>query len=172
MKEQLSIPIRKGDILAAAELAAKDERVLAEVYALLYDEDKRTSDNAAWVLMHLPPAKNKWLADKKEPMTDEALRTPSVTKRRLIMALLEKQEFTAEEIRTDFLDFCLARLVDPDEPYGIRALAAKLAYAQCRHFPELCGELRQTLELVSREPLKPGLRHIVKKLLKLLNDFK
>lgn len=172
MKEQLSQPMHKEDVVATAQLAAKDERVLAEVYSMLYDDDKRTSDNAAWVLMHLPLAKNKWLADKKEPMTDEALRTPSVTKRRLIMALLEKQEFTAEEIRTDFLDFCLARLVDPDEPYGIRALAAKLAYAQCRHFPELCGELRQTLELVSREPLKPGLRHTVKKLLKLLNDFK
>lgn len=172
IREQLSVPIRKHDIVGMAQLAAADETVLAEVYRLLYDEDKRTSDNAAWVLMHLPPAKNKWLIPRKEEMIDEALRTPSVTKRRLIMALLEKQEFTAEEIRTDFLDFCLARLIDPDEPYGIRALAAKLAYAQCRHFPELCGELRQTLELVSREPLKPGLRHIVKKLLKLLNDFK
>ncbi len=172
MKEQLSQPMHKEDVVATAQLAAKDERVLEEVYRLLYDDDKRTSDNAAWVLTHLPPARHKWLIPRKDEMTDEALRTQSITKRRLIMALLEKQEFTAEEIRTDFLDFCLARLVDPDEPYGIRALAAKLAYAQCRHFPELCGELRQTLELVSREPLKPGLRHIVKKLLKLLNDFK
>lgn len=172
MKEKLSIPIHKGDILAAAELAAKDVHVLEGVYALLYDEDKRTSDNAAWVLTHLPPSGHQWLAAKKEQMIDEAMRTESVTKRRLIMALLDRQTFTPDEVRTDFLDFCFAHLSDPEEPYGIRALAAKLAYAQCRHFPELCGELRQTLELVSREPLKPGLRHTVKKLLKLLNDFK
>ena len=168
MKEQLSIPIRKGDILAAAELAAKDERVLAEVYALLYDEDKRTSDNAAWVLTHLPPSGHQWLAAKKEQMIDEALRTQSVTKRRLIMALLDRQTFTPDEVRTDFLDFCFAHLSDPEEPYGIRALAAKLAYAQCRHYPELCDELRQTLELIGREPLKPGLRHTRMKILKAL----
>lgn len=170
IREQLSVPMRKVDIVGMAQRAANDETVLAEVYRLLYDHDKRTSDNAAWVLMHLPQTKNRWLTPHKEEMTDEALRTSSITKRRLIMALLEKQEFPASEIRTDFLDFCLARLTDPDEPYGIRALAAKLAYAQCRHYPELCDELRQTLELIGREPLKPGLSHIRKKLLKELSE--
>ena len=72
--------------------------------------------------------------------------------------LLLRQPFDEEAIRTDFIDFCLMRLADPKSTYVIRAQCIKLAYEQMRHWPELFDELRQTLEMISCEPLSPGLR--------------
>jgi 3-methyladenine DNA glycosylase AlkD len=48
---------------------------------------------------------------------------------------------------------------------GVRALCAKLAYLQCRHYPELLGELRQSLLMLDPALLKPGLKHMRNKIL-------
>ena len=87
-------------------------------------------------------------------------------KLRLILTLLLRQPFDEEAIRTDFIDFCLTRLADPKSPYAVRALCIKLAYEQMRHWPELLNELRQTLEMISCEPLSPGLRSAWRQVMK------
>lgn len=55
---------------------------------------------------------------------------------------------------------------DPKSPYAIRAQCIKLAYEQMRYWPELLDELRQTLEMISCEPLSPGLRSAWKQVMK------
>ena len=55
---------------------------------------------------------------------------------------------------------------DPKSPYAIRAQCIKLAYEQMRYWPELLDELRQTLEMISSEPLSPGLRSAWKQMMK------
>ena len=77
-----------------------------ELFQLLFDSDKRTSDNAAWVLTHLPKTADPWLAERQDLLIDEAMRTSSTTKRRLIMNLLDRTPFESDHLRTDFLDFC------------------------------------------------------------------
>ena len=136
------------------------------MFLMLFDENKRTSDNAAWVLTHLPQKANRWLECRQQELIDETMCTSSTTKRRLMMVLIERQTFNPETIRTDFLDFCFEKLLDPKETYGVRSLAAKIAYKQCRHYVELKAELRQALELLEREQLNPGLSHTRKELLK------
>lgn len=157
--ELLSARIGKSEVLELSQLAANSEATREECFRLLFDDDKRTSDNAAWIMTHLPKSADRWLQGKQTQLIDEAMTTASDSKRRLIMVLLDRLKFEKETLRTDFLDFCFGRLLDPNEPYGIRSLAAKLAYAQCQYFPELREELRQALELLEREELKPGLTH-------------
>jgi 3-methyladenine DNA glycosylase AlkD len=70
-----------------------------------------------------------------------------------------------DQVDTALLDFCLGHLMDPSEAVGVRALCAKLAYLQCRHYPELLGELRQSLLMLDPALLKPGLKHIRNKIL-------
>ena len=55
---------------------------------------------------------------------------------------------------------------DPKPPYAIRAQCIKLAYEQMRYWPELLDELRQTLNMISCEPLSPGLRSAWKQVMK------
>lgn len=128
------------------------------LYRLLFDADKRVSDNATWVFAHFDLHSNQWLYDKRDALTDEVLRTSSTTKRRLLLTLLLRQPFSRETLRIDFLNFCLKALSSADEPAAIRVSCMKLAYGQCRFFPELLSELRMVLEGMETDVLSAGVR--------------
>ncbi|MBR4434452.1 MAG: hypothetical protein IKS80_08125 [Bacteroidaceae bacterium] len=150
-----------ADVLALAQSADREE-----LFMLLFNEDKRTSNNAAWVMTHLPSSDDAWLTEKQQALINEAMRTTSITMRRLTMTLLLRSEFSADDIRTDFLDFCLDMMMRPDQPNGVRSVAMKLAFLQCCHFPELLAELRQTLDIMEPEFLSPALKTTKRTLLK------
>ena len=159
------------ETLLSGRIGGSDAKTLAvvdfkeELYCLLFDEDKRTSDNAAWVMTHLPRTVDAWLAERQNTLIDEVMRTESTTKRRLIMNLLERTPFESDNIRTDFLDFCF-NIIFSNEPVGVKTLAIKLAYAQSVHYPELLNELNTALQMLEPEVLPPALKHIRGKMLK------
>ena len=160
LKTILSGRISGSDARAFARADFKDE-----LFQLLFDEDKRTSENAAWVMTHLPKTADTWLTERQNILIDEAMRTESTTKRRLIMNLLERTPFEADHIRTDFLDFCF-NTMHSDEPIGIKSLAIKLACAQSVHYPELLEEFNTALQMMEPEVLPAALKHIRGKMLK------
>ena len=159
LKTILSGRISGSDARAFAIIDFKEE-----LFQLLFDEDKRTSDNAAWVMTHLPKAVDTWLTERQNILIDEAMRTESTTKRRLIMNLLERTPFEADHIRTDFLDFCF-NIILSDEPIGVKTLAIKLTYAQSVHYPELLEEFNTALQMMEPEVLPAALKHIRGKML-------
>ena len=137
-----------------------------QLYQLTLDDDRRVATNALWVFTHFALADNAWLYAKHDQLIDRCLNEKDATKLRLMLNLLLRQPYTEEDIRTDFIDFCLARITDARAPYAIRAQCIKLAYEQMRHWSELLNELRQTLEMISCEPLSPGLRSAWKQVMK------
>ena len=160
LKSILSGRISGGDARALAVGDFKEE-----LFQLLFDEDKRTSDNAAWVLTHLPKTADSWLAERQNTLIDEVMRTTSTTKRRLIMNLLERTPFEADNIRTDFLDFCFNAMLS-DEPIGVKSLAIKLTYAQSKFYPERLEEFNTALRMMEPEVLPAALKHVRGKMLK------
>jgi len=160
LKTILSGRISGGD---AKALAGGDFE--EELFQLLFDDDKRTSDNAAWVMTHLPKSADAWLAERQNTLIDEAMRTESTTKRRLIMNLLDRTPFEPDNIRTDFLDFCF-NIILSDEPVGVKSLAIKLTYAQSVHYPELLEEFNTALQMLEPEVLPAALKHLLGKMLK------
>ena len=138
------------------------------LYQLTLDDDRRVAVNALWVFTHFALADNEWLYAKHDQLIDRCLNEKDATKLRLMLNLLLRQPYTEEDIRTDFIDYCLMRLTDPKSPYAIRAQCIKLAYEQMKYWPELLNELRQTLEMISCEPLSPGLRSAWKQVMKKL----
>ena len=157
--------------ILSGRLSGGDARALAvgdfkeELLQLLFDEDKRTSDNAAWVLTHLPKTADAWLAEHQNTLIDEAMCTTSTTKRRLIMNLLERTPFEVDSIRTDFLDFCFNAMLS-NEPIGVKSLAIKLTYAQSKFYPELLEEFSTALQMMEPEVLPAALKHLRGKMLK------
>lgn len=139
-----------------------------QLYQLTLDNDRRVATNALWVFTHFSAADNEWLYAKHNQIIDRCLKEQNVTKLRLMLNLLLRQPYTEEDVRTDFIDFCLMRLADPKSPYAIRAQCIKLAYEQMRYWPELLNELSQTLNMISCEPLSPGLRSAWKQVMKKL----
>ena len=155
-----------GDIKLLAQRAHADKEFMSGLFCELFgSNDERQSANAAWALTHLPDADNACIAEHRDELVRLAMATTSVTVRRLTMVLLERLEWGVDDVRTDLLDFCIERMMSPTETYGVRALAMKLAYRQCRHYKELREELRQSLLFMEPEHLGRGVLHTRKKIL-------
>jgi hypothetical protein len=156
--------ILSGRISGADAKALGQADLKEELFPLLFDPDKRTSDNAAWAMTHLPKTADAWLTERQDILIDEAMRTISTSKRRLIMNLLDRTSFQQDSIRTDFLDFCF-NIIFSEEPIGVKTLAIKLTYAQSVFYPELLEELNTALQMMELEVLPPALKLIRNKIL-------
>lgn len=170
MKFLLSHRLSQSDIheLCALTQGEHNDNLKEELYQLTLDADRRVATNALWVFTHFSAVDNEWLYAKHNQLIDRCLNEKDVTKLRLMLTLLLRQPFDEEDIRTDFIDYCLMRLTDPKSPYAVRAQCIKLAYEQMKYWPELLNELRQTLEMISCEPLSPGLRSAWRQVMKKL----
>ena len=170
MIHQLTHRLSQSDIneLCALTQGEHNDNLKEELYQLTLDSDRRVATNALWVFTHFSAADNEWLYAKHDQLIDRCLNEKDATKLRLMLNLLLRQPYLEEDIRTDFIDFCLMKLTDPKSPYAIRAQCIKLAYEQMKHWPELLNELRQTLNMISCEPLSPGLRSAWRQVMKKL----
>ena len=170
MKESLTNRLSQDELheLCALTQGEQNNHLKEELYQLTLDNDRRVAINALWTFTHFALADNEWLYAKHDQLIDRCLKEKDATKLRLMLNLLLRQPFDEEDIRTDFIDYCLMRLTDPKSPYAVRAQCIKLAYEQMKYWPELLNELRQTLELISYEPLSPGLRSAWRQVMKKL----
>ena len=168
MKFLLTHRLSQSEIkqLCALTHGARNNHLKEGLYQLTLDDDRRVAVNALWTFTHFTADDNVWLFAKHDQLIDRCLNEKDATKLRLMLNLLLSQPYTEEDIRTDFIDLCLARITDARAPYAIRAQCIKLAYEQMRYWPELLDELRQTLDLISCEPLSPGLRSAWKQVMK------
>lgn len=168
MKTLLTHRFSQSEImqLCALTQGEHNDNLKEELYQLTLDDDRRVVVNALWTFTHFAADDNVWLFAKHDQLIDRCLNEKDATKLRLMLNLLLSQPYTEEDIRTDFIDFCLARLTDARAPYAIRAQCIKLAYEQMRYWSELLDELHQTLDLISCEPLSPGLRSAWKQVMK------
>lgn len=157
-----------GEIKSVAMEAHRDAQRRDGLFHTMLTENGKEASNAAWALTHLPECDNGYIAEYREELVRVATTTSEVPLRRLSMVLLERLDWSVDDVRTDLLDFCLEHMLLPEEPYGVKALCMKLAYKQCRHYPELCGELKQSLLLMEPSELGTGVKHTRGKILKLL----
>ena len=170
MIHQLNHRLSQSDIheLCALTQGEHNDNLKEELYQLTLDSDHRVAVNALWVFTHFALADNEWLYAKHDQLIDRCLNEKDATKLRLMLNLLLRLPYTEEDTRTNFIDFCLMKLTDPKSPYAVRAQCIKLAYEQMKYWPELLNELRQTLELISCEPLSSGLHSAWKQVMKKL----
>ena len=148
------------DVKSLAQRAHSNKSFMDELWAILFDgTNQRASNNAAWAMMHLPKSDLTHIDAHRDRLSELALETVNITMRRLSLALLERLDWSIDDIRTDLLDFCLEHLALAEEPYGIRSVCMKLAYKMCRHYPELKEELRLSLLLIEPTDLGRGVRH-------------
>lgn len=140
----------------------------AELFELIKDADKRISFNALYVFTKFDLSNNEWLYQKQDELINRVLQEQREGNMRLLLTLLLRQPFDSENLRTDFLDFCLLSITSYTKPTSVRVLCMKLAYEQCKFFPELLEELCCTLNLLEHEPLSSGLATAKKNILKMI----
>ncbi|MCQ2294617.1 MAG: hypothetical protein MJZ67_03090 [Bacteroidales bacterium] len=153
--------------LLSQRLGIKEVKSLAKaisaetLWHLMQEPDDVVSRNAAWVMTHKPDHEVSSIPQK--PLIDLAISTPSEALRRLSLALILRQPIPKENLRTDFLDFCLQHMVSLEEPCGVQALCMKLAHEMCQFYPELSQEFKATINMMPTEHYKPGVKHLISK---------
>lgn len=157
LREYLSHRIDKTEVIDVRNMVQSSEESMRQLYQLTKDTDRRISVNALWVFTHFDDEGVKWLNSLQDELISRVLSEDNITCRRLMLNLLLRQPFSEDTMRTDFLDFCLKKITATSQPYAIRALCMKLAYEQCRFFPELREELAMVLDMLQTEHLSPGL---------------
>ena len=139
MKFLLTQRLSQSEIkqLCALTHGVRNNHLKEGLYQLTLDDDRRVAVNALWTFTHFTADDNVWLFAKHDQLIERAITEQDVTKLRLILTLLLRQPFDEEAIRTDFIDFCLARLTDTRAPYAKRTQCIKLPYDQMPHWPKL-----------------------------------
>ena len=172
MRNQLINRLSINDIYSLClQTQGKENNCLKEeLYQLTFDENERVAFNALWALSHFDEANNEWLYAKHNDLIDRILLEKSMTKLRLMLSLLIRQPFEEATLRSDFIDYCIAKITACSYPYAIRAYCMKLAYEQMKYYPELLTELKAALDMLEQEALSPGLasakRQVMKKIKK------
>ncbi len=122
LRGRLAGKLKEDDLLEIAYRAqgTEDEPMKRALYRLLFDEDKRVAAQAAWVFCHFDRHTDEWLHDKHDALADEAMRTPDVRLRRLLLSLLLRQPFPHQRA----LHLCLAerRKIAPPQTLEPRQL--------------------------------------------------
>ena len=174
MRNQLINRLSINDIYSLwLQTQGKENNYLKEeLYHITFDENERVAFNALWALSHFDEANNEWLYAKHDDLIDRVLVEKNMTKLRLMLSLLIRQPFEEATLRSDFIDYCVAKLTACAYPYAIRTLCMKLAYEQMKYYPELLAELKAALDMLEQEALSPGLasakRQVMKKIKKTL----
>lgn len=157
IEELLSQKINLLQIKRVVSWASGSLDNLTMLWHFVRSDDRRTSGNALWSMTHLPETDTEWLLSLRDEMIDMLLDETDTGKKRMLLQLLREQEYAADDIRTDFLDYCMSKINSECEPYAVRCFSIYAAYKMCRHFPELLGELEEHLDMMQFQILSPGL---------------
>lgn len=156
--ELLAKRINMPEIRRVALWATGSRENIATLWSLAQSECRMTSVNALWTMTHLPATDAECLESMRNEMIDMLLSESDKSKKRLLLQLLRNQKYDADDIRTDFLDFCMSKINSECEPYAIRCFSIYAAYRICQHFPELIAELEEHLDMMQCQTLSPGLK--------------
>ena len=131
----------------------------------MHSDDERVARNAFWTLTKATDKELSQLQPILNELMDLALTTTSSSVRRLSLNIIERLEMKEDDLRTDFLDFCLEHMADADELPGIQSISMKLAYRMCKFYPELLAEFKATLESMEPEFFKPAVNCVRNRIL-------
>lgn len=147
-----------GEIKSLALWAGEDSQLRDQLWSLVDCADKRTSVNCLWVLAHLDKGADFWLHKKQSEMIRRLMEDRDVTRKRLFMTLLRRQNLNAEnEWVLRLLDFCLTKIPSECEPFAVRGFAIHIGFKISRQHPELLTEFERYLDLIDGRAVSPGI---------------
>ena len=161
LRNQLVGRIHTEDVCRIVDCITNDDGdvIMKVLYHLLSDTDGRVANNAAWVLSCSDRKAIRYLLRYQNQLIDLLIGTKDKSFSRMLFSILRRQSFEKGNLRTDFLDFCLSQIANPNQAIAIRAHAIYVSYSMCKAYPELLHELFLTLQMLESETLSSGLRH-------------
>lgn len=164
-RERLKGAYSEGEALAIyGEVKAAGD-FIGFARQFMHDEDYQVARNALWGLTKATNTELSQLQPLLDDLINLAMIHDNSSVRRLTLNVIERLQLTKDNLRTDFLDFCLAHMVDVNEYPGIQSLSMKLAYRMCSFYPELKDELIRTLEAMDPSYYSPAATSVRRRIL-------
>ena len=157
IEASLARKINVPEVRSLAVWAAETSDNRLRLWNLAKSDDRRVSVNALWVMTHLAQSEPEWAASLQDELIDMVVVESDMAKKRMLLQILKCQEFDMENIRTDFLDWCLSEINSECEPCAVRTFSIYAAFKMCRFYPELLDELNEHLSMMSHQRLSAGL---------------
>jgi hypothetical protein len=132
----------------------------------MHDEDYKVARNALWSMTKATNKELLQLLPIYNELIDLAMTTENSSVCRLTLNIIERLPMEEDDLRSDFLDFCLEQMTKLEGLPGIQSLAMKLAHRMCKFYPELMDELIRTLKAMEMDYYKPAVKSVRKKILK------
>lgn len=131
----------------------------------LHHPDYQVARNMLWGLTKATNAELSQLQPMLHELIDLAMSHENSSVRRLSLNVIERLQMEEEDLRTDFLDFCLDHMTLIEEYPGIQTLCMKLAYRMCKFYPELMDEMKRTVESMDIDYYKPAVKSLRNRIL-------
>ena len=131
----------------------------------VFESDYRVARSALWGLTKSSDKELSQLQVILNELIEQSMHTDNSSIRRLTLNIIDRLELTEDNLRTDFLDFCLDHMVAGDELPGIQTLCMKLAYRMCNFYPELKEEFKRILEAMEISYYKSAVKGLRAKIL-------
>ena len=164
-RERLKGAYSEGEALAiyTEVKATSDFKDFAQRF--MHDVDYQVARNALWGLTKATNAELGQLQPILHELIDLALTADNSSVRRLTLNVIERLQMSEDDLRTDFLDFCLNHMTDVAEYPGIQSLCMKLAYRMSGFYPELREEVVRTIKAMEPNYYKPAVRSVIRRIL-------
>ena len=131
----------------------------------MHDEDYQVARNSLWTLTKATDEELSQLQPILHELNDLALSAENSSVRRLSLNVIVRLQMQEDDLRTDFLDFCLEHMMDINEYPGIQSLCMKIAYRMSTFYPELMEELIRTVKSMEMEYYKPAVKSVRNRIL-------
>ena len=130
-----------------------------------FSNDYRVSRSALWGLTRASKDELSQLQVILDNFINLAMQTDNSSVKRLALNVIERLELKEDELRTDFLDFCIEHMISLEEFPGIQSVCMKLAFRMCKFYPELMDELKRIVKAMNIEYYKPAVKGVRSKIL-------
>ncbi|MBR4388277.1 MAG: hypothetical protein IKT00_03755 [Prevotella sp.] len=163
--ESLKSVRHESDVMAVYHEVKSKNNFLEFAQQFMHSEEEKVARNALWGLTKASNDELAALQPMLHELIDLAMMTGFSSVRRLSLTLVERLRMEEEDLRTDFLDFCLEHMADVEELPGVQSICMKLAFRMCTFYPELMEELKRTIEAMEMDYYKPAVRCVRNKIL-------
>lgn len=164
-EETLKGSYSEGDALAIYNEIKQENQFADFCRRFMHNEDSQVARNALWGVTKATKAELSQLQPLLNELIDLAMSSDNSSVRRLTLCLIERLVMQEEDLRTDFLDFCLEHMADMEEYPGIQSLCMKIAYRMCKFYPELMDEFLRTIDAMEIECYKPAVKSVRNRIL-------
>ncbi len=165
-KERLRQTFSEGGALEIYQEVNAGGDFLGFARRYAFDGDYMVARSALWGLTKAKKTEQAELQVLLDELIEQAMHTENSSVRRLSLNIIERLELNEDNLKTDFLDFCLEHMILPTEFPGIQSLCMKLAFRMCCFYPELMGEFLRTLKAMEIDYYKPAVKGLRAKILK------